>query len=393
MLKFTSTFTKNVYHLILVALAAIIFLNGCGMGRPDPSALGEPIEETVLPVSVVSATGVVLPRNFAILSMKSPGMVAQVLVEEGDTVQAGQVLVRLEGGDPENPSMEWKALIQARELEVDAAQVALDNLEEQAASIRLQAEQVLSSTVSQIRDLQYLLEELELPEMQKNLSPLEGYEAALAEYTAALETYEPYRDEADSSERQERKQDLDEARENYDTAVSRLQLSLSLEIAMSRQNQAMEDLQKYQDGPSEDEVRQARKQLESAKTSLEATRSSTSSLVLAAPFSGTISEVALKVGQFSAPGSPAVVMADFSEYYIETTDLNEIDMIRISPGDPVQITFDAMPDQMIEGKVVSIANQASPGAGVYYKVRISLNTLPPGLRWGMSAFVDILPQK
>ena len=58
-------------------------------------------------------------------------------------------------------------------------------------------------------------------------------------------------------------------------------------------------------------------------------------------------------------------------------------------GDTAIVTFDALPEQVLEGTVVSIAPKAAEGSGVNYPVILKLNKIPPELRWGMTAFVDI----
>jgi hypothetical protein len=88
---------------------------------------------------------------------------------------------------------------------------------------------------------------------------------------------------------------------------------------------------------------------------------------------------------------PVVVLADLTGLRIETTDLNEIDMARIQAGSPASVTFDALPDVLVSGRVVEIALAASAGSGVNYKAVVVLDELPAALRWGMSAFVDIVP--
>ena len=81
-------------------------------------------------------------------------------------------------------------------------------------------------------------------------------------------------------------------------------------------------------------------------------------------------------------------VGDLEHLQVETTDLNEIDAAEIAEGDVVTITFDALED-VLEGTVVSVAPKASEGSGVNYTVVVKLDDWPEGLRWGMTAFVDI----
>jgi multidrug resistance efflux pump len=389
--KFIIRLSKTA-RLSTVALVWGVLLSACqGQANQTPTADEQVAEEAL--TTVVSATGVLTPVRFANLSLNTAGVVGEVLVSEGEYVQTGQPLVRLAGGDPQNPSPEIQAALRLRELEVDAAQQALDSLGEQADAQALQAEQTLNTTANQIRDLQYRLAELDLPDSQVDLSPLDAYDAALEVYQAAEAAFAPYRDEDNDSERRERKEELDEAKEDYDIAVTRLQLSLALGTAEASRDQARQDWEKYRTGPPGDELLQAVKRLNSAKAGLEAARSALDSLTLTAPFSGTVSQILVKVGEWAVPGVPALTLADLSSLDIETTDLNEIDLVRVAVGDPVKVSFDALPETILDGQVTAIASQASPGAGVNYTVTITIGAVPDSLRWGMSAFVDILPQK
>ena len=88
---------------------------------------------------------------------------------------------------------------------------------------------------------------------------------------------------------------------------------------------------------------------------------------------------------------PAVTMADFAEWHIQTVDLTELDIAAVSEGDNVTVTFDALPGESVSGEVASIALVSSLSRGdVVYEVKIRLEdvgSLP--IRWGMTVFADI----
>jgi HlyD family secretion protein len=95
-------------------------------------------------------------------------------------------------------------------------------------------------------------------------------------------------------------------------------------------------------------------------------------------------------GEFVAPGQPLVTLGDLDTLRIETTDLNEVDIAHIHEGQVVVLTFDALPELVSTGKINRISPMAEPGGvGVNYTVIIEMNEVPPGVRWGMTAFVDI----
>lgn len=332
--------------------------------------------------------------QWANLSMSSGGIVANILVSEGDHVSIGQPLLYLEGGDPQNPSPQLQAAIRTAELEVENAHQALDVLYENADMVRSQALQTIGQTASQIRDLQYQIENLDTPEDQKDLTPLEAHDQARTSYERAREAFEPYKDEPQSdSARQESLDDLEQAKEDYDLAVFRLELDTALEAAQTTYETALEDSETYSNGPSQEDVSLAESRLASAESALQASLEALDNLTLLAPFPGTVSEILVRTDEWISPGIPVLIIGDLTHLQVETTDLNEIDMARIQINDPASISFDALSDVSISGKVVYIANKASSGLGVDYKAVIALDSLPDQLKWGMTAFVDITPKE
>jgi HlyD family secretion protein len=56
-------------------------------------------------------------------------------------------------------------------------------------------------------------------------------------------------------------------------------------------------------------------------------------------------------------------------------------------GQTATIFFDALSDQSFTGTVERIADKSSGVTSVYYEVTLTLDQVPAGLRWGMTAFV------
>ncbi|MCC6568796.1 MAG: efflux RND transporter periplasmic adaptor subunit, partial [Anaerolineales bacterium] len=110
---------------------------------------------------------------------------------------------------------------------------------------------------------------------------------------------------------------------------------------------------------------------------------------LFAPFDGVVVETYVNTGEMVSPGVPVVLIADLTTLQVQTTDLNEVDAARVQIGDPVSVTFDALPNTEVSGNVSNVSLKNAPGSGVYFNVTISLDEIPEQLRWGMSAFVEI----
>jgi multidrug resistance efflux pump len=130
-----------------------------------------------------------------------------------------------------------------------------------------------------------------------------------------------------------------------------------------------------------------------AETRISAIETVLSQARIFAPFDGVVVETYVNSGEMVSPGVPVVLIADLSTLQVQTTDLNEVDAARVQIGDTASVTFDALPDTVVTGKVTNVALKNAPGSGVYFNVTITLDELPAELRWGMSAFVEIQPSQ
>ena len=88
----------------LAALAALL-LTACSSAA---TATSSPNASALSPVgsdAAVVSQGRVYPQQYADIAFNASGRVAEVLVKEGDTVTAGQVLARLESSDAEETNV------------------------------------------------------------------------------------------------------------------------------------------------------------------------------------------------------------------------------------------------------------------------------------------------
>lgn len=131
------------------------------------------------------------------------------------------------------------------------------------------------------------------------------------------------------------------------------------------------------------ELVRAQALLDSAKATL------ASQSTLTAPFDGTIVSVDISPAEIVTPGKTVILLGDLTQYQIETTDLSERDVPAVQVGQSVDVFIEAL-NQEFTGEVVKI-NQISLtlGGDVVFPVTIALSEQPDGLRWGMSADVQI----
>lgn len=210
-----------------------------------------------------------------------------------------------------------------------------------------------------------------------------------------------------------------DALNNGATAGQRQAASGAVTVALANRELAEAQLDLLLAGPSSEEVRQAEVQVEqaqagieqaqavveqaraavaqseagvaSAQGNVEAAQAALDRMTLKAVFPGTVGSIDVELGQLVSPGVPVVVLADLSDWLVETTDLTELDVARVEIGAPVEVDIEAIPGEILEGTVLDIARVFERGRGdILYQVIVDLEERPDlPLRWGMTAVVDI----
>jgi RND family efflux transporter MFP subunit len=142
-------------------------------------------------------------------------------------------------------------------------------------------------------------------------------------------------------------------------------------------------------GTSAERLDAAQANIDSAQAAVDIAKAQLAQATLAAPFDGTIASVDISPAEIANPGQVVIVMGDLSKFQIETTDLSEKDIPSVQVGQTATIFIDALGAEFT-GKVIDIARfSETVGGDVVYKVTIEFDSQSEGLRWGMSAEVNI----
>ena len=378
--------------LFLIFFSAVgLLLAGCGL-QAQAQAEPTPAAPTPTEANVVIAEGRLEPVQSAWLGFERMGRVAEVLVEEGETVAKGQVLARLDGRE------NGEAALKAAELELLNAQQALEELDEKAGLAGQSAWTALVEARQASLDASEALEELDTDDYRQEIEDAwVAAQDAKDELEDAQEEFDKYRDlDTDNADRQDAEDALEEAQSEYDEALREYdRLVNDLDAARSaaaRAEAAVEDAEreyeKRQDGPDPDELNLVQARVENAEAQVEAARAALVDLELAAPFDGHVTQVEVSDGEQVSPGQQLFQLADFSAWYVETTDLTEMDVVHVDPEEPVRVLPDALPELELGGEIERIADAYSEQAGdVLYTVLIRLEEGDPLLRWGMTVEV------
>lgn len=353
---------RRTPRTMLAVLPIVAMLIGACSSTPAATPTPE-ADASVSAPAVIVAEGRLEPIRYTDLALNTTGLVSEVQRAEGDAVDAGEVIARLENTE-------------ARTLETAKAETLSR----------------INAAYQAVRDSQYAYDIFDIPSEFADSKAAEAVRVTEERLNKARDAFEPYKhlderqlqltDAEDEnpilrSTPKRLKKDLDDAWDDYRKAVTWLDRESGLENARADLVQAQKDYDSLTDLSFGVETAGVRAALANAE--------------LRAPFAGTLTNLTLKVGEFAGAGTPVATVADLSKWVVKTTDLTEIDVINIEEGEAVTLTLDAMPDIELDGNVLSISQSFAEKQGdIVYEVTILLAESQAGMRWGMTAQVNFL---
>ena len=376
---------KKIYSTLPLSLSLFLLLTACGNATVTPSAA------TPTPsAGTVIAEAHLVPNQSLFLSFLTSGRVDEVLVHTGDQVTQGQVLVRL--GDRQ----QVQTAVAGAQAQLVAAQQAYDLLVRTANLAHAQAWQTYMNSQKTRAAAQLAWDKLNLNTLQVDINncPVADVTSRKTDLENAQKDFDKYSNlPADNATRKSSEDKLRTAQINYDTAVQKADdlanrrdmLQAALNAALAAETEARRAFDNTQNGPDIDKLALVSAQLDAAKTQASAAQAALDNYDLKAPFAGVVAEVNVSVSQLVSPQAWVVALVDTSQWYLDTSDLTEMDAVKINIGQSVKVTADALPGMTMSGEVESIS--AAPkfqGGDVLYTVHIHLKDPAPGLLWGMT---------
>ncbi len=339
-------------RLFIAILGLSLLFTACSSAGNAGTATPEAIPP-VIADSTIIAEGRVEPSRYAEIAFNASGVVSKVLVEEGQLVKKGELLILLGG--------ESNTQYAGAQFEVAEAQKALNDLLNSADAD-------LAQTV------------IDLKEAKEDAKEAEQYLNYLknSPKVPQSETYLYYiHTQKGADYRMRTRHWRGPAPEGW---IVEAENDLALKKAAVDKAQRTYDRMK-ENGVDVDQLAVLEAELAAAKAKVAA-------FEVVAPFDGMVADLKAKAGSSINPGEIAVTVADFSNWLIETTDLTEIDVVNLAEGEPVSVTLDALPDVELKGTILSIGQTYGENQGdVVYDVSVLLTDVHPAMRWGMTASV------
>ncbi len=295
--------------------------------------------------TVISGTGQIKPKTYAVLGATAMGRITHLYVQEGDHVKKGQVVAEVENVGQEASVAGQKAAIESAKTDITSYQAA---------------EKTGQANVEHAKaDLE-----------QKRLD----WERAQSLYKSGIMA----------------KQDYDAKKAAYDTDVA------SLAQAEAQLNQARANTDS------------SRGRLGTAQATLRSNLNELALTKAIAPFDGVVTNEPVREGETvvqgiqNTNGSTFMTVADMSVVTAEVK-VDETDIVNVKYGQPAEVTVDALPGKVFKGHVTLVGDQAllrSSGLATSqsttgteeakdFKVVVTLDNPSEDLRPGLSTTAKI----
>ena len=388
----------SVAVLLLIIIVATIFAT-----RKDTPEVTV-VKVTTRPElkSTVTSSGEVRPIQFMNLTSEVQGRIEEITKKEGDTVQKGEVLVRLDPNQLESNADAQLAAYQTAQDEVRVSQTQVSAAQNALAQAQQQlnvAQVAIDSARQQVVAAQTDVDKAEV-EFNAANRELKRNEQLLESGVVSRQLY-------------------DEAKDRVANATAALNTSksnlaarqLGVKDAQARLNQqsvAVQDARRSV-GTANLSVSSSQSRANQQAASLRGQRNQRDKSVVVAPINGVIAEIPSKVGTFAVAGlstTALMTIADMSSINVEVkVDETEIDKVEV--GQKAKIKVDAFGDKDLAGEVLQKTplavgkSQTTGGLSTNinvqeakeFRVVIRLIDLNPemqqSLRPGMSATAEI----
>lgn len=336
----------------------------------------------------VTGTGTVSAIRQVALMFETSAPVAEVLVQEGQSVQAGEVLARLDADDLETA-------LQDAEIAYQQAQVDFNTVVDPARDVEVavaEAELAQAQAEADAVNVGVGPEEAEIARLQTELARNSLWQAQLN----AADTLAPefrgrdatMQDVQTESNLRQQELNVDIADAGYQSTLDSGPSASSLASASAQVLQAQVNLDELRAGANFFEAQQAALDLEVARLEVERARINLQSAELIAPFAGIIGRNNLLAGEVP-PDDTAIELIDTSAYYVDVS-VDETDIVGINVGQSVNLQVDALPEAVVTGTVTRVAKTSTLLDDVVtYTVRVTLDPALVGLRVGMNTTAQI----
>ncbi len=370
------------------SLTSCNVINGLG-ATPEPTPL-----PTITAIPGVMAEGRVVPRSYTALTHTgSPATITEIAISEGDQVEKDALLISLADRESLQAALDAALVVKIQ------GQQQLDTLERNTKIDQAVAAQELAAANLAVTQAQLALDDFTSQKFKDELDDqrdtIQDAKVELADRQAKLDDYADL--DADNVTRKNAQQRVDEAARKLHAAELKRdqmisqhdQAQAAYDLALARQSEAQRKVNASENGPDKEELALAQANLQSAESQIATAQAMLDNMDLRAPYAGTIMAIHnVENGEVVNPGQVLITMADTNQWFVETTDLTELDVAQLRVGQHVTLVPDAFPKQTLAGTLESISRTFVERSGdVLYTARVLISEPFDDLRWGMTVEV------
>jgi len=257
------------------------------------------------------------------------------------------------------------------------------------ADIQQQAKDREAAALRAMQNAQHDLEQARVGYQNAQQAEVSGIDQAQAGVREAQANLDKLMAGADADQLANARAEVAQAEANYAKMVGD-QRAGNVGAAQAESDISQAELTRLTAGPRTIDLAAAKANVAIADVALKQAQLALTQATLVAPMNGTVVLMNLKVGEAAGPTDVAAVVADLTQWQIETTDLTELKVAKIQEQAPATITFDALPQVTLDGTVSRIKQRGENLQGdISYVAIIIPRKLDPQLRWNMTASVSI----
>ncbi len=170
-------------------------------------------------------------------------------------------------------------------------------------------------------------------------------------------------------------------------------------VARAAMQRVKENYQLVKKGPRNEDIEDAKAQVEQAQASLRLTETQLSYTGLHSPISGVVLVKSGEIGEVVNPGTSILTLADIENVWLKAY-IPETDLSRVKWGQEVTVTTDLRPQKVYKGKISFISSQAEftpkqiqtekERVTLVYRIKIDIPNPERELKPGMPADGKIL---
>jgi HlyD family secretion protein len=162
-----------------------------------------------------------------------------------------------------------------------------------------------------------------------------------------------------------------------------------VDSAQAGLQQAQTSLAQKQQPAAQSDIVSSKALVDNAQTQLQTAQNNYNNNIITAPFDSQIA--ALNIQKGDAVNSATVLATLVTTQKLAQVSLNEVDAAKVTVGQAATLTFDALPDLTLTGKVVEVDIIGTVSQGVVsYNAKISLDVQNDQIKPGMSVSADII---